>query len=109
MVEGGKGERVTGDSAQNEYEHDDHRPEFEPQIFTSRSVSTTTSAPVYRFFQQGHCSKGSVSPFIHAAEALGENGPRPSVAKQQALPLGDRQRNVTIAEGAQIAERKRIA
>ena len=29
-----------------------------------------------------------------------ENGPRPSVAKQQPPPPEDRQRNATIAEGA---------
>ena len=49
-------------------------------------------------YQQGRCSKGSACPFTHAAEAVGQNEPRPSVAKKQSPPPGDRQRNATIAE-----------
>ena len=68
-------------------------------------ASVAAVAPVCKFFEQGRCTKGSACPFAHAAEALGENGPRPSIAKQQALRPGDRQRNATIAEGARIATR----
>ena len=39
-------------------------------------------APGCKFFEQGRCTKDSACPFTHAAEAMGENGPCPSVAKQ---------------------------